>query len=106
MHEPASLTRNYGTHELPNQLDAWPGPKAVSGKAYFAADLGFKEIHVDARACDVMAARGAEGALGPAPRHQPSESGTKAIYIYSDICTTRSQSLSKMMCFIPDDPIG
>jgi hypothetical protein len=36
------------------------GPKAVlgQGKACFAADLGFKEIRVDARAGDVMAARG------------------------------------------------
>jgi hypothetical protein len=39
---------------------------------------------------DVMAARGAGGAACPAPRHQPSESGTnlKAIYIYCDYCTT------------------
>ncbi len=28
-------------------------------------DLSFKEIHVDARAGDVMAARGAGGAAGP-----------------------------------------
>ncbi len=33
-----------------------------------------------------MAAMGAVGAAGPAPRHQPSESGTKAIYIYCDYC--------------------
>jgi hypothetical protein len=52
-----------------------------------AADLGFKEIHVDARACYVMAARGAVCAAGPVPRHQPSESGTKAIYKYCDYCT-------------------
>ncbi len=57
-------------------------------KACLAADLGFKEIHVDARACNVMAARGAGSAAGPAPSHQPSESagesawGTEAIYIY------------------------
>ena len=40
-------------------------------KPCFAADLGFKEIHVEARAGDVMA--GAGGAAGPAPdvRHQP-----------------------------------
>ncbi len=63
---------------------------AVSGnvKACFAADLCFKEIHVDARTCNVMAARGAGGAAGPAPRHQPSESGTKSINIYCDYCTT------------------
>ncbi len=77
MHEPASLTWNFGTHEPPSQGDSWPGPKAVSGegcfgKVCFATDLGFKEIHVDARAGDVMAARGAGGATGPAPRHQPS----------------------------------
>jgi hypothetical protein len=36
-----------------------------------AADLGYREIHVEARAGDVMA--GAGGAAGPAPdvRHQP-----------------------------------
>ncbi len=56
-------------------------------KACLAADLGFKEINVDARACDVMAARGAGCTAGPAPRHQPSESVTKAIYIYCDYCT-------------------
>ncbi len=41
-----------------------------ASKACFAADLGFTEIHVDARAGDVMA--GAGGAAGPAPdvRHQ------------------------------------
>ena len=40
-------------------------------EACFAADRGFKEIRVDARAGDVMA--GAGGAAGPAPdvRHQP-----------------------------------
>ena len=40
-------------------------------KACFAADRGFKEIRVEARAGDVMA--GAGGAAGPAPdvRHQP-----------------------------------
>ena len=40
-------------------------------KPCFAADLGYKEIHVEARAGDVMA--GAGGAAGPAPdvRHQP-----------------------------------
>jgi hypothetical protein len=97
MHEPASLTRNYGTHEPPSQLDAWPGPncsrrlfraEGCFGQACFAADLGFKEIHVDARAYDVMAARGAGGAAGPAPCHQPSESGTKTIHIYCDYCIT------------------
>jgi hypothetical protein len=36
---------------------------------------------------DVMAARGAGGAAGPAPSHQPSNSGTKAMYIYCDYCT-------------------
>lgn len=45
-----------------------------ASKACFAADLGFKEIHVEARPGDVMA--GAGGAAGPAPdvllvRHQP-----------------------------------
>ena len=40
-------------------------------KPCFAADLGFKEINVEARAGDVMA--GARGAAGPAPdvRQQP-----------------------------------
>jgi len=46
----------------------WP---ASAFKACFAADLGFKEIHVKARLGDVMA--GAGGEAGPAPdvRHQP-----------------------------------
>jgi hypothetical protein len=34
-----------------------------------------------------MAARGAGGAAGPAPRHRSSESG-KAIYTYCDYCVT------------------
>jgi hypothetical protein len=34
-----------------------------------------------------MAARGAGCAAGPAPRHQPSLSGTKAIYKCCDFCT-------------------
>jgi hypothetical protein len=63
------------------------------GKACFATDLGFKEIHVDARAGYVMAARGAGGAAGPAPRHQPSESG-KAIYIYCDYSITCKHAAS------------
>ena len=50
-------------------------------KACFAADLGYKEIHVEARPGDVMA--GAGGAAGPAPevRHQPPGT-TTYIYIY------------------------
>ncbi len=42
-----------------------------ASKACFAADLGFKEIHVDALASNVMV--GAGGAAGPAPDicHQP-----------------------------------
>ncbi len=78
MHEPASLTWNYGTHEHPSQLDScqWPGTKAVLGRLFrqgllsgFATDLGSKEIHVDARAGYVMAARVAGSVAGPAPRH-------------------------------------
>ena len=44
----------------------------AASKASFAADCGFKEIHVEAQAGDVMA--GAGGAAGPAPdvRHQPA----------------------------------
>ena len=44
----------------------------AASKACFAADRGFKEIHVEALAGDVMA--GAGGAAGPAPdvRHQPA----------------------------------
>jgi hypothetical protein len=57
------------------------------GKACLVADLGFKEFRVDALAGTVMAALGAGGAAGPAPRHQPSESG-KAIFIYCDYCIT------------------
>ena len=50
-----------------------------ASKACFAADLGYKEIHVEARPGDVMA--GAGGAAGPAPevRHQPPGTTT---YIY------------------------
>jgi hypothetical protein len=74
---------NYRTHEPPSQLNSWPGPKAVLGRRLFrqglvsgfATDLGFKEIYVDARAGYIMAARGAGDAAGPAPSHQPSESG-------------------------------
>ncbi len=51
-----------------------------------AADLGFKEVHVDDQAGDVMAARGA-GVQLVLRLHQPSESG-KAIYIYYDYCIT------------------
>jgi hypothetical protein len=46
------------------KLTPGPGLKLVwadcFGKACFATDLGFKEIHVDARAGYVMAARGSE----------------------------------------------
>ena len=52
--------------ELTNlQVNLTPGPGLrlfwadCFGKACFATDLGFKEIHVDARAGYVMAARGA-----------------------------------------------
>ncbi len=41
-----------------------PGHISAS-KACFAADLGYKEIHVEARPGDVMA--GAGGTAGPAP---------------------------------------
>jgi hypothetical protein len=56
-------------------------------KACFAADISFKEMHVDAWAGNVMAARGAGGAAGPAPRHCDQPPG-KAIYIYCDFCLT------------------
>jgi hypothetical protein len=90
-----------GTTELTNlQVNLTPGPgrrlfraEGCFGKACFATDLGFKEIRVDARACDVMAVRGAGGAAGPAPRHQPSESG-KAIYMYYDFCITYKHAAS------------
>ncbi len=54
-----------------------------ASKICFAADLGFKEIHVEALAGDVMA--GAGGAAGPAQdvRHQPP--GTTLI-IYCNYC--------------------
>jgi hypothetical protein len=52
-----------------------------------------------------MAARGAGGAAGPAPRHQPSESG-KAIYIYCDYCITCKHAGSVVVkaagCFADD----
>ncbi len=87
-----------GTTELTNlqvNFKSTPGPGLrlfwadCFGKACFVTDLGFKEIHVDARAGYVMAARGAGVAAGPEPRHQPSESlAGKAIYIYSDCSIT------------------
>ena len=51
-----------------------------AAKACSAADLGFREMHLDVRAGDVMAGEG--GAAGPAPdvRHQPEG---KIVYIYS-----------------------
>ena len=113
MHEPASLTWNYRTHEVDTnlQVNLTPGPGLrlfwadCFGKACFATDLGFKEIHVDARAGYVMAARGAGGAAGPAPRHQPSESG-KAIYIccdYSIICKHAGSVVVKVRgCYAHD----
>ena len=57
------------------------GRISPASKACFAADLGFKEIYVDARAGAVMA--GAGGAAGPAPdvRHQPPG---KTVIIYCD----------------------
>ncbi len=76
----------------------------MGGKACFATDLGFKQIHVDARAGYVMAARGAGGAAGPAPRHKPSESG-KAIYIYCDYSSTCKHAGSVVMaagCYAHD----
>ena len=93
-----------GTTELTNlQVNLTPGPgrrllwaEGCFGKACFATDLGFKEIHVDARAGYVMAARGAGGAAGPAPRHQPSESG-KAIYIYCGYSITCKHAGSLMV---------
>jgi hypothetical protein len=50
VHEPASLTRNYGTHEPPSQMTPGPGRCFGQLEGLLAADLGFKEIHVDARA--------------------------------------------------------
>ncbi len=86
VHEPASL----GNTELTNLQDILTPGLGLRlfwadcfGKACFATDLGFKEIHVDARAGYVMAARGAGDVAGPAPCHQPSESG-KAIHKYCD----------------------
>ncbi len=52
-----------------------------------------------------MAARGAGGAAGPAPSHQPSESG-KAIYIYCDYSITCKHSGSVVVkaagCYASD----
>jgi hypothetical protein len=64
-------------------------------KPCFAADLGFKEIHVEARPGDVMA--GAGGAAGPAPdvRHQPPG---EEIDIYNDsgsYCISASRTVVK-----------
>ncbi len=48
----------------------------------FAADLGFKEIHVEALPCYIMAGKG--GGAGPAPdiRHQPPG---KELNVYHNI---------------------
>ena len=53
-----------------------------ASKPCFAAGLGFKEIHVEARPGDVMA--GAGGSAGPAPdvRHQPPGSTVFIDYTY------------------------
>ncbi len=67
-----------------------PGRRLFRGRRLFQQGLlrhGPQEIHVDAWAGDVMAARGAGGAAGLASRHQPSESG-KAIYVYCVYCIT------------------
>ncbi len=86
-----------GTTELTNlQVNLTPGPGLrlfwadCFGKACFGADLCFKEIHVDARAGYVMAARGAVSS------HQPSKSG-KTIYIYCDYCITCKHAGSVMV---------
>ena len=56
-----------------------------ASKPCFAAGLGFKEIHVEARPGDVMA--GAGGSAGPAPdvRHQPPGSTVYIYYTYDSI---------------------
>ncbi len=58
-----------------------------ASKACFAAGLGFTEIHVYARASDVMA--GVGGAAGPASdvRHQPPGK-TVIIYCHYDLRTS------------------
>ncbi len=61
-------------------------------------DLGFKEIHVDALACDVMAAR---GMLVLRLVTNLSESGTKTVYIYCDYCITYSLLVAKWLGQLP-----
>ncbi len=101
-----------GSTELTNlQVNLTPGPGLrlfwadCFGKACFATDLGSEEIHVDARAGYVMAARGAGCAASPAPRHQPSESG-KTIYIYCDYSITCKHAASVVVnaagCYATD----
>ena len=68
------------------------GPKcrcAGAGKACFAVDLGFNEIHVDTRAGDVMV--GVWGAAGPAPdvRHQPPGTTVDIYYILTQLINTQ-----------------
>ena len=69
-------------------------------KACFAAELGFREIRVDARSGDVMAGLG--GAAGPAPdvRHQPPGKlltyTTILHYILSTLVAQRSRQLASM----------
>ena len=66
------------------------------GKACFATDLGFKEIHVDARAGYVMAARGAGGAAGPAPRYT----------VQSNVCKQKRENATGKLPTCPDHSKG
>ena len=92
----ASLTRNYGTYELPCQLDAWPGQLhraavrrhiSASKSCGFAANLGYKEIHVEARPGDVMAAGARVGRLVQRRRFVTNLQVQQYIYIYIYIIT-------------------
>jgi hypothetical protein len=68
-----------------------------ASKACFAADLGYKEIHVEARPGDVMA--GAGGAAGPQAaqevRHQPPGTATYIyIYYYYVLCQNNAAGIA------------
>ena len=67
---------NFQVNLTPGQGSCFKFGQLDSVKACLAADLCFKEIHVDARACNVMAARGAGGKLGRRGQ-TPTPSGAK-----------------------------
>ncbi len=60
MHEPASLTRNYGTRVLPSQLDAWLGPTSESLAPSRVRQAGWRAAGPPIRLCCAGPARHAK----------------------------------------------